>query len=219
MFAKTFNGETRKLYITKAGLQVGEEKYIKEETREGISLKVHTVYSTGGKKEEQESQLLLDRDYNTLKMEVIQDSSSIYQRYSFTYKNSEAHFRVDQESRISNWEGKKIDQAVVWENKCLVIPGNNAFILFKLLLKKYSFASKGKQNVGCALVPKMLFSLEYLGEDMVKVDNNSQSCQRFQITSSVGETTADMWINESEDIFKLIFRDYMVTIQSWELQF
>ena len=58
MFAKTFNGETRKLYITKAGLQVGEEKYIKEETREGISLKVHTVYSTGGKKEEQESQLL-----------------------------------------------------------------------------------------------------------------------------------------------------------------
>jgi hypothetical protein len=218
MTEKIVNGETKKLYIYKAGIQIGEEEYIKEKTEEGISLKTYTTYSSGGKKEELQSHLVLDEDYNTLKLETIQDSSSIYQQISFTYKDCEAHFKVDQESRVSDWKGKNVDQIIVWEEKCLVIPSAFSYIQLILLPKKYSFDKKGKQNVACGLVPKMIFALEYLGEDILEVDHDSKSCQRFQLSSSVGEKTADLWINEDGDLLKILFREEMITIQSYPLK-
>ncbi len=208
---------TKKLYIYKAGIRIGSEEYKVTESESGISITSYSAYSHVGNDVRQKTLLLMDKDYDTLKLEVECESRSFYQRYTFTYKNSEAHIWVDQESRIPNWTGKKLDKTIIWDKKCQVIPSTDSFFSLLQTCKKYSFDSKGKQEVACGIVPKVIFTEDYLGEDIVEVKDQVFGCKRFQLTSSLEGTTADIWIDESHDIFKILIGDKMITIQSFEL--
>jgi hypothetical protein len=220
MVEKSFDGDTKKLFMYRAGIRIGYEEYQAEKLadEDRISIKTYTAYSHAGNDVKQNVQLLLDNDYNTLKMEVALESKSVYERYTFTYKNSEAHIWVDQESRIPNWEGKKLDKTIVWDNKCLVIPSTNSFFSLMQTEKKYSYDSKGKQNVACGIVPKVIFTLDYLGEDMLEVGDKSFSCKRFQIVSSREGTMANAWIDNNHGVFKFVLSKEMISLQSFEMK-
>lgn len=201
----------------KAGIQIGREENHLRRDEDNIIIGCHAEYSNLGSQTKQTSNLIIDKDFNTLQMNVIHDSKHVNEEYSFEYKNKEAFIKVNQKSKIKGWQGKQIDTVIYWNNQCLVLPSINNYYPLVFLCRKYIHEKKGKQEVGCGIVPKTVFSLDYLGEDTIQVDNMERNCRRFKLFSSKDDSFADIWVNEKEEIFRMLIPPHMVSIQSYRI--
>lgn len=190
-----------KFIITKAGLQVGFEDYEVENGGDRILVKTYTEMPYHGKLATQNSELSLDENFNTRELRVTGETKYGKGIYTFKVKESEAHIYVDQKSKSASRNDAKVDRTIIWDTPCLVIPSNNSFFPFLYTSQKYGYDKKGKQYVACGILPKVIFQMDYLGEDACELNNSKVMCQRCHIIASNGPT-AVVWLNYEKVFFK-----------------
>jgi hypothetical protein len=190
-----------KFIITKAGLQMGFEEYEIGCTADGVQVKTYTEISYHGKPAIQNCELLLDENLDTRKLCVTGETKFGKGIYTFEVDQSEAHIFVDQKSKTGTRKDVKVDRSIIWDTRCLVIPSCNSFFPFLYTSRKYGYDKKGKQYVACGIIPKVLFQMDYLGEEACELDNQRVLCQRSHIISSRG-LKAVIWSNYEKMFLK-----------------
>ncbi|MCP4214821.1 MAG: hypothetical protein GY765_09195 [bacterium] len=224
MVENTINGKGKALYYFKAGIGIGTEEYLVAPLDNGYAIRSHTRISDMGTETKQNVRIVLDNDFNTLNLDVHQESKEGVEKYTFDYADSEARVKIEQVDTTSG-KDRNVDQTLVWDNLVPVLPAVNSANLFRLMAKKYDHEKKGCQDIACTLVPKMVFSMEYLGEDILEVKDEEISCKRYKIkynrsgaavNLSKAGVALNMWVDEEKDVFRILVPEAMVSIQSYK---